>query len=129
MLHLCSGILAKAINTTICSSNKVVTIIVLLHSPLHSAYLVANDLYFSTNKFSKNFSNFLFTCTRCFKNSCFSTMNLFYNRMILYNRIILYNRTISSLALFIFTGVTFGVFNIIYFCSALMALDIGWFWW
>ena len=56
-------------------------------------------------------------------------MNLVFNRMVLYNRLILYNRTISSLVLFIFTGVTFGVFNIIYFCSALMALDIGWFWW
>ena len=42
----------------------------------------------------------------------FSTMDLLYNRIVLYNKIILYNRTISSLALFIFTGVTFGVFDI-----------------
>ena len=49
----------------------------------------------------------------------FSTMDL------LYNRIILYNRTISSLVLYIFTGVTFEVFYIIYFCLALKALDIG----
>ena len=53
----------------------------------------------------------------------FSTMDL------LYNRIILYNRTISSLVLFIFTGVTFGVFDIIYFRLALKTLDIGWFLW
>ena len=48
---------------------------------------------------------------------------------LLYNRIVLYNRTISSLVLFIFTGVTFGVFYIIYFCLALKALDIGQFLW
>ena len=53
----------------------------------------------------------------------FSTMNL------LYNRIILYNRTISSLVLFIFTGVIFGVFDIIYFRLVLKALDIGRFLW
>ena len=38
----------------------------------------------------------------------FSAMDL------LYNRIILYNRTINSLVLFIFTGVTFRVFDMIY---------------
>ena len=60
----------------------------------------------------------------------FSTMDLLYNRIVLYNRIILYNRTISSLVLFIFTGVIFGVFDIIYFRLALKALDIGRFsWW
>ena len=60
----------------------------------------------------------------------FSTMDLLYNRTVLYNRIILYNRTISSLVLFIFTGVIFGVFDIIYFRLALKALDIGRFsWW
>ena len=53
----------------------------------------------------------------------FSTMDL------LYNRIILYNKTISSLVLFIFTGVTFGVFDIIYFRLALKALDISRFSW
>ena len=53
----------------------------------------------------------------------FSTMDL------LYNRIVLYNRTISSLVLFIFTGVIFGVFDIIYFRLALKALDIGRFSW
>ena len=55
----------------------------------------------------------------------FFAMDLLYNRIVLYNRIILYNRTISSLVLFIFTGVTFGVFDIIYFRLALKALDIG----
>ena len=45
----------------------------------------------------------------------FSTMDLLYNRIVLYNRIILYSRTISSLVLFIFTGVTSGVFDIICF--------------
>ena len=55
----------------------------------------------------------------------FSTMDLLYNRTVLCNRIILSNRTISSLVLFIFTDVTFGVFNIIYFRFALNALDIG----
>ena len=60
----------------------------------------------------------------------FSTMDLLYNRIVLYNRIILYNRTISSLVLFIFTGVIFGVFDIIYFRLVLKALDIGRFlWW
>ena len=59
----------------------------------------------------------------------FSTMDLLYNRTVLYNRIILCNRTISSLVLFIFTGVIFGVFDIIYFRLALKALDIGRFSW
>ena len=36
-----------------------------------------------------------------------------------------YNRTINSLVLFIFTGATFGVFDILYFRLALKALDIG----
>ena len=53
----------------------------------------------------------------------FSTMDL------LYNRIVLYNREISSLVLFIFTGDTFGVFDIIYSCLALMELDNGRFSW
>ena len=48
---------------------------------------------------------------------------------LLYNRIILYNRKISSLVLFIFTGVTFGAADVIYFCLALKALDIGRFSW
>ena len=56
-------------------------------------------------------------------------MDLLYNKVVLYNRIILYNRTISSLVLFIFTGVTFGVFDIIYFRLALKAQDIGRFLW
>ena len=57
-------------------------------------------------------------------------MDLLYNKIVLYNRIILYNRTISSLVLFIFTGVTFRVFDIIYFRLALKALSIGRFsWW
>ena len=59
----------------------------------------------------------------------FSTMDLLYNRIVLYNRIILYNRAISLLVLFTFTDVTFGVFDIIYFCLALKALDIGQFSW
>ena len=57
-------------------------------------------------------------------------MDLLYNRIVLYKRIIiLYDRTISSLVLFIFTGVTFGVFDIICFRLALKALDIGRFSW
>ena len=45
--------------------------------------------------------------------TAFSTIDLCYNRIIvLYNRIILYNRTTSSLLLCIFTGVTFGGFDI-----------------
>ena len=48
----------------------------------------------------------------------FSTMDLLYNRIVLDNRIILYNRTIRSSASFIFTGVIFGVFDIIYFLLA-----------
>ena len=40
----------------------------------------------------------------------FSTMDLLYNRIVLYNRTIRYNRAISALVLFIFTGVTLGVF-------------------
>ena len=59
----------------------------------------------------------------------FSKMYLLYNRTVLYSRIVLCNRTISSLVLFIFTGVTFGVFDIIYFRLALKALDIGRFSW
>ena len=49
-------------------------------------------------------------------------MDLLYNRTVLYNRIILCNRTISLLVLFIFTVVTFGVFDIIYFRLALRIL-------
>ena len=56
-------------------------------------------------------------------------MDLRYNRIVLCNRIILYNRTISSLVLFIFTGLTYGVFDIIYFYFALKALDIDRFSW
>ena len=56
-------------------------------------------------------------------------MNLLYNRIVLYNRIMLYNRTISSLVLLIFAGVTFEVFDIIYFRFALKVLDIGQFSW
>ena len=56
-------------------------------------------------------------------------MDLLYNAIVLYNGIILYNRTISSLVLFIFTGVTFGVFDIIYFHLVLKTLDIGRFSW
>ena len=52
-------------------------------------------------------------------------MDLLYNRIVFYNRIVLYSRPISSLVLFIFTGVTFGLFDIIYFRLALKALDIG----
>ena len=52
-------------------------------------------------------------------------MDLLYNRKVLYNRIILYNEKISLLPLFIFTGVTFGLFDIIYFRLALKALGIG----
>ena len=59
----------------------------------------------------------------------FSTMDLLYNRIVLYNRIILYDRTISSLVLFIFTGVISGVFDIIYFRLASKALDICRFSW
>ena len=60
----------------------------------------------------------------------FSTLDLLYNRIVLYNRIILYNRTISLLVLFMFTGVTFGVFDIIYFRLTLKALDLNRFsWW
>ena len=56
-------------------------------------------------------------------------MDLLYSRIVLYNRLILYNRTMSSLVLLIFTGVTFGVFNIYYFPLALKAMDIGRFSW
>ena len=58
-----------------------------------------------------------------------STRDLLYNRIVLYNKIILYNRTISTLVLFLFTGVTFGVFKIIFFRLALNAEDIGRFLW
>ena len=68
MLPLCSGILAKPINTTIFSANTVVTFIVVRFS-LVLCYLVGNDLHFPTKLFSKNYSNFLFICTRRFKNS------------------------------------------------------------
>ena len=44
-------------------------------------------------------------------------MDLPSNRIVLYNTKILYNRAISALLLFIFIGVTFGVFGIIIFSS------------
>ena len=56
-------------------------------------------------------------------------MDLLYNRIVFYDRIILYNRTINLLGFFIFTGVTFRVFDIIYFRLALRALDIDRFLW
>ena len=56
-------------------------------------------------------------------------MDLLYNIIVLYNRIILYNKIISSVVLFIFTGVAFGVSDIIYFRFTLKALDIGRFSW
>ena len=45
-------------------------------------------------------------------------------RIVLNDKIMIYKRTISSLSLFIFTGVTFGVFDIVCFCFALKALDV-----
>ena len=57
------------------------------------------------------------------------TMDLLCNRIVFYSRIILYNRTISSLVLFIFTGVTFGVVDLMYFRLVLKELDIGRFLW
>ena len=75
---------------------------------------------FFHKKVFKEFQNFIFCLlVPDFLKTVFSTMDLFYNR------IVLYNRTISSLVLFIFTGVIFRVFDIIYFPLALKALDIG----
>ena len=74
-------------------------------------------MFFYTKWFSKNFSNLLLIVPDVLK-IAFSMMGLLYNRIVLYNRITLYNRTISSLVLFMFTGVIFGVFDIIYFCLA-----------
>ena len=82
--------------------------------------LILNNWYFSTqNSFQRISVIFCLLVPDVLK-----IVNFFYNGL-LYNRIVLYNRTISSLVLFIFTGVTFGVFYIIYFCLALKALDIG----
>ena len=61
---------------------------------------------FFHKKVFKEFQNFIFCLlVPDFLKTVFSTMDLFYNR------IVLYNRTISSLVLFIFTGKTFGIFN------------------
>ena len=84
---------------------------------------------FTQNSFQGISVIFCFLVTDVLK-IAFSTMYLLCNRTVLSNRIILCNRTISSLILFIFTGVTFGVFDIIYFRLALKALDISRFsWW
>ena len=84
---------------------------------------------FTQNSFQSISVTFCFLVPDVLK-IAFSTMYLLYNRTVLYNRIILCNRTISSLVLFIFTGVTFGVFDIIYFRLALKALDVSRFsWW
>ena len=77
---------------------------------------------FTQNSFQSISVTFYFLVPDILK-IAFSTMDL------LYNRILLYNRTISLLVLFIFTGVTFGVFDIIYFRLGLKALDIGRFSW
>ena len=77
---------------------------------------------FTENSFQSISVIFCFLAPNVLKRA-FSTMDF------LYNRIVLYNRTISLLVLFIFTGVTFGVFDIIYFRLALKALDIGRFSW
>ena len=52
-------------------------------------------------------------------------MDLLCNAIVLCNRIVLYDRTISSFVLFIFTGVTFGVLDIICFRLVLKAPDFG----
>ena len=121
MLPSHSRILAEAINKTIFSSNTVAT------------FMMFNDCFvihiFIQNSFQSISVIFCFLVPDILK-IAFSTMDLLYNRIVLYNRIILYNRTISSLVLFIFTGVIFGVFDIIYFRLALKALDIEQFlWW
>ena len=77
---------------------------------------------FTQNSFQSISVTFYFLVPDILK-IAFSTMDL------LYNRILLYNRTINLLVLFIFTGVTFGVFDIIYFRLGLKALDIGRFSW
>ena len=59
----------------------------------------------------------------------FSTADLLYNRIVLYNRRILYNRTISSMVLFIFTGVISGVFDIIRKLRESIKADVGRFSW
>ena len=90
--------------------------------------ILFHDSYLTQNSFQSISVIFCFLVPDVLK-IAFSTMDLLYNRIVLYNRIILYNRTISSLVLFIFTGVIFGVFDIIYFRLALKALDIGRFSW
>ena len=77
---------------------------------------------FTQNSFQSISVTFYFLVPDILK-IAFSTMDL------LYNRILLYNRTMSLLVLFIFTGVTFEVFDIIYFRLGLKALDIGRFSW
>ena len=91
--------------------------------------ILLNDLYFSTNSFQRISVIFCLLVPDVLKLLAFSTMDLLYNRIVIYSRTILYNKTISSLVLFIFTGVTFGVFDVIYFRLALKALDIGWLSW
>ena len=77
-------------------------------------------MYFPQNGFQRISVIFCF-----FVSGVLKIVSFFYNGFTLpYNRIKLYDRTISSLVLLIFTGVTFGVFDIIYFCLALKALDI-----
>ena len=101
MLLSRSGILPEGLDKTIFSSDTVVTLLCFQRISVIFCLLVPDVLKIA-----------------------FSTMDL------LYNRIVLYNRTISSLVLFIFTGVTFGVFDIICFWLALKALHIGRFsWW
>ena len=82
--------------------------------------ILFHDLYFIQNGFQNISVIFCFLVPDVLK-IAFSTMDLLYIRTVLYNRIMLCNRTISSLVLFIFTGVTFGVFDIIYFRLALKA--------
>ena len=84
--------------------------------------ILLDNLYFPQNCL-------LFTCNTDVLKIDFSTIDLLYNGIALYYRIMLYDRTITSLVLFIFTGVIFGVFDIIYFRLALKALDIGRFSW
>ena len=53
----------------------------------------------------------------------FTSQESLHFRIVLNDKIMIYKRTISS-SLFIFTVVTFGVFDIVCFCFALKALDV-----
>ena len=80
--------------------------------PSHSGILAEPITIFPSNKLQRSLCLMILFHDRIFTQNSFQSISV-----------------ISSLFLFLFTGVIFGVFDIIYFRLALKAQDIGRFLW